>query len=214
MLKPLTLLWTLSLTILAVGAWLICPQGQCALTAFDRGGLVLAHEMRSALLDRWMTGVTWLGSLAVLLPLTVIVALLLLRNQRRREAGFLVLALLGASGLSHLVKLVVIRPRPDLFPVWTSMPADWSYPSAHTMQITALAVALAFVIAKRRALWAVPLGSAVLLVGASRLYLQVHYPSDVLAGTLAAALWVGGLHALMLGRSSGHDSRNANGGSQ
>jgi len=214
MLKPLTLLWTLSLTILAVGAWLICPQGQCALTAFDRGGLVLAHEMRSALLDRWMTGVTWLGSLAVLLPLTVIVALLLLRNQRRREAGFLVLALLGASGLSHLVKLVVIRPRPGLFPVWTSMPADWSYPSAHTMQITALAVALAFVIAKRRALWAVPLGSAVLLVGASRLYLQVHYPSDVLAGTLAAALWVGGLHALMLGRSSGHDSRNANGGSQ
>ncbi len=212
MLKTLTLLWTASLAILAVGAWIICPHGQCTLTAFDRGGLVLAHGMRSALLDRWMLALTWLGSLAVVLPLTALVALLLVRQRRRREAGFLVLAVLGAAGLGHLVKLVVMRPRPDLFPVWTSMPADWSYPSAHAMQITALAVALVFVIARRRALWAVPLGSAVLLVGVSRLYLQVHFPSDVLAGTLAAALWVGGLHALMFGRLPGHDSRHSNGG--
>jgi len=206
------LFWALGLAILAGGAWLVCPQGQCAATAFDRAGLSLAHALRGEILDGWMAGITWVGSLAVVLPLAALAALLLLRRGRRREAGFLMLALLGASALGHLAKLAVLRPRPDLFPVWTAMPADWSYPSAHAMQITAAAVALTLVFARRRALWVIPLGIVVLLVGLSRLYLQVHFPSDVLAGTLAAAFWVGGLHALMFGRLPGHDSMQINGG--
>ena len=209
--KTITLLWTLSLAILAAGAWLVCPQGQCATTAIDHAGLGLAHDLRSARLDRWMPALTWLGSLAVLLPVTALAALVLWRGRNRRAAGFLMLALLGASALSHLVKLSVMRPRPDLLPVWTAMPTDWSYPSAHAMQITALAVAVVFVAARRRALWVLPLGSAVLLVGMSRIYLQVHFPSDVLAGTLAAAFWVGGLHVLMFGRLSGNDRLKING---
>ena len=210
--KITTLLWSLGLAVLAAGAWLVCPQQQCAMVAVDDAGLRLAQDMRSATLDRWMQGITWLGSLAVLLPLTAITALALLRLRRRPEAVFLVMAVLGASALSHLVKLGVMRPRPDLFPVWTSMPADWSYPSAHAMQITALAVAVFFIIRQRRLQlprWiiplAIPLGGIVLLVGASRIYLQVHFPTDVIAGVLAAALWVGGLHTLLFGRSSGHE---------
>lgn len=212
MMKAITLLWTLSLAILAAGAWLVCPRSQCATTAIDHAGLGLAYDLRSAAFDRWMPALTWLGSLAVLLPLTVLAALVLWRGRRQRAAGFLVLAVLGASALSHIVKFAVMRPRPDLFPVLTDMPADWSYPSAHAMQITALAVAVIFIAARRRTLWALPLGSVVLLVNLSRIYLQVHFPSDVLAGTLAAALWVGGLHLLIFGRSTGHDSRHINGG--
>ncbi len=211
MMKSITLLWALSLAILAAGAWLVCPQGQCATTAIDHAGLGLAHDLRGAKLDRWMPALTWLGSLAVLLPVTALATLVLWRGRHRREARFLVLALLGASVLSHLTKLMVMRPRPDLFPVWIDMPADWSYPSAHAMQITGLAVAVVFVAARRRALWVLPLGSAVLLVGLSRIYLQVHFPSDVLVGTLAAALWVGGLHALMFGRLPEYDLMKING---
>jgi len=210
--KTITLRWALSLAVLAAGAWLVCPQGQCATTAIDHAGLGLAHDLRSTSLDRWVPALTWLGSLAVLLPVTALAALFLWRGRHRRAAGFLMLALLGASALSHLLKLAVMRPRPDLFPAWTAMPADWSYPSAHAMQITALAVAVVFVAGRQRALWVLPLGSAVLLVGLSRIYLQVHFPSDVLAGTLAAALWVGGLHVLMFGRSTEHDDRHINGG--
>jgi undecaprenyl-diphosphatase len=211
MVKTITLLWTLSLAVLAAGAWLVCPQGQCATTAIDHAGLGLAHDLRSNSLDRWMPALTWLGSLAVLLPVTVLAALFLWRGRQRRAAGFLMLALLGASALSHLVKLAVMRPRPDLFPVWTAMPADWSYPSAHAMQITAAAVALILVVDRRRARWVLPLGSAMLLVGLSRIYLQVHFPSDVLAGTLAAALWVGGLHVLMFDRPAAPDRRHLTG---
>ena len=159
MVRTITLRWTLSLAILAAGAWLVCPQGQCTTTAIDHVGLNLAHDLRGARLDRWMPALTWLGSLAVLLPVTALAALALCRGRNRRAAGFLMLALLGASALSHLVKLAVMRPRPDLLPVWTAMPTDWSYPSAHAMQITALAVAVVFVVARRRALWILPLGS-------------------------------------------------------
>jgi membrane-associated phospholipid phosphatase len=205
------LFWALSLAILAGSAWFVCPLGQCAATGFDRAGLSLAHALRGELLDGAMAGITWIGSLAVLLPLMALAALLKLRRGQPRQAGFFMLALLGATALGHLAKLMLMRPRPDLFPALTALPADWSYPSAHAMQITAAAFALALVCARRRALWAVPLGIVVLLVGLSRLYLQVHFPSDVLAGTLAAAFWVAGLHALMFRRLSEHDRLKANG---
>lgn len=51
------------------------------------------------------------------------------------------LALVGASALGHLLKLIVERPRPDLFPPLIPMPQDWSFPSAHAVQATAFALA-------------------------------------------------------------------------
>jgi undecaprenyl-diphosphatase len=192
------ILWLSSLAVLAAGAVTVCPDGQCGIGDFDRAGLGLAHALRSGWLDAMMQGITWLGSLMLLVPLTVLVAWLLLRSRRRREAGFLLLALIGSSALSHVFKLWVARPRPDLFPTWLDMPGDWSFPSAHAMQATAAALAWLLVARRTRALWAILLGLAVLLVGLSRIYLQVHFPSDVVAGTLAALLWVAGLHALLL----------------
>lgn len=197
------LYWAGSLATLAVGAWAVCPQGQCAVPEMDRVGLAMAHAGRSDLLDAWMPVITWGGSLLVLVPLIALAALVLLRRGRRREAGFLVLSLVGASAFSHLAKLVVERPRPELFAVWTTMPVDWSYPSAHAMQVTAAVLACAFVFTRSRARWAGVLVGIVLLVGLSRLYLQVHFPSDVAAGVIASALWVAGLHAWMRARWSG-----------
>ena len=90
------------------------------------------------------------------------------------------------------------RPRPDLFSTWLDMPGDWSFPSAHAMQATAAALAWLLVAKHTRISWVILLGLAVLLVGLSRIYLQVHFPSDVVVGILAALLWVAGLHALLL----------------
>lgn len=196
-------LWVLSGLVLASGALLVCGDDRCSVTAFDRIGLSAAHDLRNHSLDRLMAGVTWLGSLVLLLPLTVGVAWLMLRGRRRREAGFLVLALLGSSALGHVFKLWVARPRPELFAAWLPMPEDWSYPSAHAMQVTAAALAFFLVSTQRRAIWAATAGLVVTGVGLSRIYLQVHFPSDVIAGTLASASWVGGLYALMFRRASG-----------
>jgi len=194
--------WVLGVAVLLGGAWAVCPDAQCVLIDSDRVGLGLAHALRAVWLDRLMSWVTWLGSLRLLLPLAGLAAWFLLRDGRRREAGFVMLALLGSAALGHLAKFWVARPRPDLFPVGLAMPETWSYPSSHAMQATAVACALFLVARRRGAAWAVPLGIAVLLVGVSRIYLQLHFPSDVIAGTLAAALWVGGLHALVFGERS------------
>lgn len=200
------LFWALSLAILMGGAGIVCLSGQCVATPLDRAGLSLANAMRSDRLDFWAAVITWFGSLALLLPLTALVAGILLRCGHRLEAGFVMLSLLTAAILSHLAKLVLMRPRPDLFPLWTVMPADWSYPSAHAMQVTAVAVAIILVAKRPRVLGMLALAMIVLLVSLSRIYLQVHFPSDVLAGVLVSALWVMGLHALIFDRSSKHSS--------
>ena len=98
---------------------------------------------------------------------------------------------IGASALGHLAKLVIERPRPDLFPPLIAMPADWSFPSAHAVQVTAFA--LAWVLRPGAAAGRIEMAvlvAVVALVVASRLYLQVHFPSDVVAGVLLATFWV------------------------
>ncbi len=188
--------WVLGGVVVAVGA--LCADVQCALFALDRSGLVLADALRSDGVDRIMLATTWIGSLAVLLPLACLVAWRLWRACRRREAGFVVGALLGASALCHFVKLWVMRPRPDLFVPLVPVPADWAYPSAHAMQVTAAALAFFLVAERHRVAWGILLCGAVLAVSASRVYLQVHFPSDVIVGSVVAVLWVMGLHALSL----------------
>jgi len=211
---PFLLYWVLSLAVLAIGAVLVCPGGECGLTALDHWGLSLANDLRSGPLDRAMAGVTWLGSLFVLVPLAALAAWWRLRRGHGLETAFIPLALIGSATLAHLAKLWVARPRPALYPYTTAMPADWSYPSAHTMQVTAAALALFLILLRHRTTrrpltWAILLAALVICVGLSRIYLQVHFPSDILAGGLAAAFWVLGLHALLFGRAakSGGDDK-------
>ena len=99
---------------------------------------------------------------------------------------------LGAL-LTHALKLLVRRPRPQVDQLLVAMPTDWSFPSAHTAQAAALFLAAALIARQR-----LPAGSSVatmaaafclvVLVGWSRVHLQVHYLSDVLAGGLIGAL--------------------------
>ena len=200
-------LWTLALAVLAAGALLASGEAPGALAAFDRAGLAFAESLRAGWLDRLMLTVTWLGSLWLLVPLAGLAAWRLWRAQRVCEAAFVVAALLGAAALSRLAKLWAMRPRPDLFPSVLDMPADWSYPSGHAMQAAALALALFFVLKRWRAGGGVLLACVVLLVAASRVYLQVHFPSDVIAGIVAAGLWTAGLHARVLRRPQSQGRR-------
>jgi membrane-associated phospholipid phosphatase len=158
------------------------------LPAWDQAGLALAHAARAPWLDSVFVVVTWLGSLAVLLPLALLVWWL---RRSEKSAPFVALALIGGSALGHLAKLIVARPRPDLFPPLITMPEDWSFPSAHAVQVTAFALAwLLRPGAEPGRVEIAVLITAVTMVIASRLYLQVHFPSDVFAGALLATLWV------------------------
>lgn len=170
----------------------------------DREGLNLANAMRSPWLDTAFQSLTWLGSLIVLFPLVMLAGVLLWRQGKRIEARFLVGALIGAAVIARLVKHLALRPRPGLFPALVPVGSWFSFPSGHAMQSTAFAVAMLLILVRVRPhewIWAAPmLFALVLLVCASRLYLQVHYPSDVLAGSVAALCWVMGLRVFMMGK--------------
>ncbi|KAB2314720.1 phosphatase PAP2 family protein [Betaproteobacteria bacterium SCN2] len=209
--RPVIACWLLGIAILAGGAWIVCPNGQCGMTEADRIGLTWAHALRSSMLDPLMHAATWLGSLKLLLPTFLVGTWLVCLRGGRREAVFLATALLGSAALSHLAKLWVARPRPELYAASVVMPEDWSYPSAHTMQVTAAGLALVLASRRPHRGLALLLVTIVLLVSLSRIYLQVHFPSDVIAGMLAAACWVVGLFMLMFGRiQPGKDSNNGN----
>lgn len=170
----------------------------------DRESLLLANAMRSPWLDAAFQGLTWFGSLLVLLPLAMMAAVLLWRRGHRVEARFLIVALIGAAVIARLVKHLVQRPRPDLFPALVSETA-LSFPSAHALQSAAFAAAVLLILLRLGIRnWtkvALLLGALELIVCTSRVYLQVHYPSDVIAGILAAACWVMGLRVLMFAGS-------------
>jgi membrane-associated phospholipid phosphatase len=138
---------------------------------------------------------TMLGSAWVIVPLALIVIVGLLVYSRRAEALFLALVLAGAEGLTLGLKAGFGRQRP-YFADPLAVESSFSFPSGHATVSLAVYGALGFLLARRAATWrgrALWLGAAtvlILLIGASRLFLGVHFLSDVLAGFSAGLVWL------------------------
>ncbi len=140
------------------------------------------------------------GGLEVMIGLSVALALLLWFKSHR-EAIFFAVSMTGAAIIMGLTKVILARPRPELFPdvdYWQT--ASPSFPSGHATGSAAFALTLFFVVRRLAPRWQILAGSLgalfCLAVSASRLYLQVHYPSDILAGIALGSGWVLGVNAL------------------
>jgi len=148
-------------------------------------------------LHRWMLDITTLGGGPFLTLLTIIVAGFLFVTFRRGMAMFVLASTIGGSVLGTLLKTYFVRARPDVVPHLVEV-HSMSFPSAHAFNSAVIYLTLGGLVAateKRRAVRVYVLGSALLLtvaVGLSRVYLGVHYPSDVLAGWCAGAAWAAG----------------------
>ncbi|WP_332674569.1 phosphatase PAP2 family protein [Aromatoleum sp.] len=138
--------------------------------------------------------VTALGSFPVLGLVVLAVGVFLILAQKRRTAAFVIVATVSGALVSSLLKHIFSRPRPDLFPHGDYV-VSASFPSGHAM-ISALVyltlgALLARIVPRRRLKLYVMTVALILtlLIGMSRVYLGVHWPTDVLAGWAAGALW-------------------------
>ena len=138
--------------------------------------------------------ITALGGNAILTLLTIAVMGYLLLEGKRRMAVVLLVATLGALGVSTLLKNTIDRDRPDLVPHHTRVYTA-SFPSGHSMLAASTFLTMGALLARvqrRKRMKAYILLVAItatLLVGLSRVYLGVHWPTDVLAGWTAGAAW-------------------------
>ena len=158
--------------------------------AFDEPVLHFAHGLATPGLDRFFVALTDIGYLHGVVPFDIALVLVLLVLRRLRAATFAAVAL-GGSGLLNVgTKLVFARDRPSL---WESITPEltYSFPSGHAMGSATLAWVLVLLAWRTRWRWPMTAIAApfVLLVGFSRVYLGVHYPSDILAGWAAASAW-------------------------
>lgn len=164
---------------------------------WDAAILRALHARATPGLDSAAIALSRVGGPLVMTGIVVAVILVLLRRARRGAAAFVGVAVGGATALNFVAKLAFQRQRPDL---WLSLrpEQDYGFPSGHAMGSMALFVALAIVLWRTRWRWPfLVLGGAFVAgVGLSRLYLGVHFPSDVLAGWCASLAWVSGVRAL------------------
>jgi undecaprenyl-diphosphatase len=189
-----------SLAVLLFG-WLATQVLRGARQEFDAAVRDTVHAWATPRLTFLMLKVTLSGSELVLVPLGALIVWRLLAAGRRHAAVLLTIASLGGEALNQLLKQMFARPRPSEAFFGYALPQSYSFPSGHALVSCCFFGALAAILTRRNAarvtrylIWAAAALMAA-LIGFSRVYLGVHYPSDVLAGYSAAIVWVAAVRA-------------------
>ena len=175
--------------------------------AFDVPLLEAARASATPSSDAFFVAMALIGYQFGVVPFDIVMVLTLAWRRRLRQGLFAGLAIVGSALLNLAAKPIFARERPAL---WESIAPEhnYSFPSGHAMGSMTLACVLVLLAWRTRARWPV-LGVAtvfVVLVGMSRVYLGVHYPSDILAGWAAAIAWTMAVHVLVFQRGKHRDA--------
>lgn len=163
---------------------------------FDSTIISFVQGWESSPLTAVMKFFSFIGSAPVVIVLAVLIMLFLfLVLKHRLELILFVTVVLGADILNRILKNLFHRARPTIHPIVTEK--GFSFPSGHSMEAFAFYGVLAFLLWRHiptrtgRGLLLLFSGIMILAIGISRIYLGVHYPSDVVGGYLASGFWLG-----------------------
>lgn len=165
---------------------------------FDVPILLAVHSSAQPQLDRIASVLTQFGVFWGVFPVTLLLMLLLLKRSQWQALSYVVMTSVGSIVINRTAKVLLHRVRPHL---WTS-PApemDYGFPSGHAMASMTLVAMLVILSWSSRWRWLVLITGTgfVVAIGWTRLYLGVHYPSDILAGWMAALSWTLGVSLLI-----------------
>ena len=186
--------------LLAVAAlfffgWLADEMLEGDTRRFDETVRNYVHEFASPVLTTVMQTASFLGSTLFLVLFGVAVVVALYLRKHRRGAILFTITTVGSSVLITVLKLTFRRARPEPF-FGALLPDSYSFQSGHSLGAFCFYGALAVILTDRlenfwlkTIVWILSL-AMIALVGISRIYLGVHYPSDVVAGYAVAFIWV------------------------
>lgn len=189
----------LATLVIAAGAlvlfgWLAEEVMEGDTKLFDTAIRGAIHNHATPLLTTFMQAFSFLGSVGWTVAFGVLVVCACFYFHRPRIAAFLAITMAGVGVLDFTLKLAFHRPRPIAF--YGTSPNSYSFPSGHALGSFCFYGILAAVLARRMRghkskvlIWLIT-ALLVGMIGFSRIYLGVHYPSDVIAGYLAGAVWV------------------------
>jgi len=181
-------------TALFAFGWLAEEMVEGDTQKFDEFVRNAVHRHATPALTWLMHGFSFLGSVAVVTTLCVLAIGTFLYFRQARIAALLAMTMVGMAALDITLKLAFHRPRPVGY--FGPTPTTFSFPSGHAMGSVCFYGVLAAILAARasgRAVkWCIWTGAVLLIgmIGYSRIYLGVHYPSDVIAGYCTGAVWV------------------------
>jgi len=165
---------------------------------WDEPILLTIHQTATPQLDQFAVILTHFGSLKVVAPLVMGISLAFSWQKKWRSLAFLVTTTLGTAIINFTAKTIMHRVRPHL---WQSLSPEFGYafPSGHAM--TSMTLIGALVILTWGTIWSwliLIFGSIfVVAIGWTRLYLGVHFPSDILAGWMVSLAWAIGVTLLI-----------------
>lgn len=161
--------------------------------AWERAMMRAVHVELPGWLDAIMVAAPWLGTNITLLPLTIVAVLwLAIRKKRPHEAVYLAVVQVGSNSLNPAMKFLYDRDRPNIIPKrgWH----EWAaYPSGHAIASIAVLLTLAVVLYRVKGWrWPVYAIAPLLVISLiSRVYLGVHWPTDVIGGVFMGVTWLG-----------------------
>lgn len=181
------LFWTPLIIFLRIAGEIVERQP----IGFDSTILLWIHAQANPTLNWIFYDLTLLGNVQVILPATILLFVILLLKKHRRHAMLVFFGVGGAAAANFTLKLLFHRDRPIF---WQSLITEtgYSFPSGHAMLSSALVLCIVAILWKTK--WrviAIIIGAVlVVLIGFSRLYLGVHFPTDIVAGWGVSAVWI------------------------